>query len=86
VDVVDDDEARNFVGMFGFVVAPSQDWLGLNVGPATWLSIRDEIHVGIGCTITERLTLSTQLTNGHFNCLLNGRDRFKFFLTWPTGE
>ena len=45
-----------------------------------------EIHVGIACTTTEKLTLSTQLTNGHLNGLLNGRDGFKFFLTWPTGE
>ncbi len=37
-------------------------------------------------TITGKSTTSTHLTNGHFNCLLHGRNWLRRCLSWPTGE
>jgi len=37
-------------------------------------------------TTTGKSTAYTRLPNGHFNCLLDGRNRLRRYLSWPTGE
>ena len=48
------------------------------------LACRAQIHVLGDVTITGKV--STQLTNGHFYCLVKGCNRLRRSLTWPAGE
>jgi len=46
----------------------------MSVGPAQQLFMNTNWWI-MYVTITGKLTASTRLTNGHFDCLLDGRDR-----------